>query len=276
MTLVYLTSLGAEFDLVINIDGFNEVALPPTELVPRGVFPLYPRDWYIQTVHLEASGRERLARLSSLQALRRRCARLFQTWPLRGSNTALALWKSLDLRLQSRIAHLTLDFGKGARGIPWEVSGPRRVFADDDALLEFVAENWARSSIQMSHLCKADGTYYLHCLQPNQYVEASKPMTPKEKAVAIDDDQPYANWARRGYPHLIRYARRLSREGVDFRDLSMMFRDVERPLYADDCCHLNEEGYTLVVQKILAILADEGYFRHLGAAGRSVSSIGSH
>lgn len=134
----------------------------------------------------------------------------------------------------------------------------------------------SRSSIQMSHLCKVDGTYYLHCLQPNQYVEGSKPMSPEERAVAINDDQPYASWARRGYPHLIRLEKRLSQEGVDFHDLSMMFRDVERPLYADDCCHLNEEGYTLVVRKILAILADAGCFRHLGAAGRSVSMIGSH
>lgn len=65
MTLVYLTSLGAEFDLVINIDGFNEVALPPTELVPRGVFPLYPRDWYIQTINLDASDKENLAQFDS-------------------------------------------------------------------------------------------------------------------------------------------------------------------------------------------------------------------
>ncbi len=96
MTLVYLTSLGAEFDLVINIDGFNEVALPPTELVPRGASPFIHGTGTFRRSISEASGRERLARLSSLQALRRRCAHLFQTWPLRGSNTALALWKSLD------------------------------------------------------------------------------------------------------------------------------------------------------------------------------------
>ena len=275
MTLAYLYSLGAEFDLVINIDGFNEVALPPTELTPRGVFPLYPRDWYVQTIHLEPSDKKQLARLNSFQALRKRCARVFQASPLRWSNAALALWKSLDLRLQSRIARLTLGFGRGTKEIPWEVSGPQLTLSSDDALLEFLAENWARSSIQMSRLCKADGSYYLHCLQPNQYVEGSKPMSPEERAIAIDDDHPYASWARRGYPHLLRLGERLSLQGVDFHDLSMMFRNVVRPLYVDDCCHLNEEGYRLVVREIIAILADEGYFQQFRTSRRPAPTTGS-
>ncbi|MGW8179457.1 MAG: hypothetical protein ACWGQW_11965, partial [bacterium] len=45
MVLSYILSLGAEFDLVLNIDGFNEIALPPVENLPKSVFPLYPRAW---------------------------------------------------------------------------------------------------------------------------------------------------------------------------------------------------------------------------------------
>jgi len=43
MRLNYLLALGARFDLFINLDGFNEVALPPAENIPKGVFLFFPR-----------------------------------------------------------------------------------------------------------------------------------------------------------------------------------------------------------------------------------------
>ena len=43
MMLTYFLSLGGVLDVVINIDGFNEVALPLVENTPKGVFPIYPR-----------------------------------------------------------------------------------------------------------------------------------------------------------------------------------------------------------------------------------------
>ncbi len=46
MTLSYLLSMGAEFDLIINLDGFNEVVLPSVSNIPNGTFPFYPRDWH--------------------------------------------------------------------------------------------------------------------------------------------------------------------------------------------------------------------------------------
>jgi hypothetical protein len=38
----YLLALGAQIDVVVNIDGFNEVALPPAENLLKKVFPVYP------------------------------------------------------------------------------------------------------------------------------------------------------------------------------------------------------------------------------------------
>ncbi len=38
--------------------------------------------------------------------------------------------------------------------------------------------------------------------------------------------------------------------GVDFHDLTMIFRDHPEPLYIDNCCHVSEEGYSLVAEKI--------------------------
>ena len=43
--LNFLLFLGAEYDIVINLDGFNEVALPYTDNIPNQVNPYYPRHW---------------------------------------------------------------------------------------------------------------------------------------------------------------------------------------------------------------------------------------
>ncbi len=46
MTMAYLMTLGAQFDLVLNIDGFNEVALHELENAGHHIFPAFPRSWY--------------------------------------------------------------------------------------------------------------------------------------------------------------------------------------------------------------------------------------
>jgi hypothetical protein len=48
MLVAYLLTLGAQFDWIINLDGFNEVALHHAENGRKGVFPAYPRSWYFR------------------------------------------------------------------------------------------------------------------------------------------------------------------------------------------------------------------------------------
>ena len=45
MALSYLLSLGGELDVLINVDGFNDVALPTCENDVEGVFAAYPHSW---------------------------------------------------------------------------------------------------------------------------------------------------------------------------------------------------------------------------------------
>ena len=45
---------------------------------------------------------------------------------------------------------------------------------------------------------------------------------------------------------------RLAREGVPFRDLSMVFRDDPEPRYVDDCCHLDVRGYEMLAAPVAA------------------------
>ncbi|MFP6606164.1 MAG: hypothetical protein VCC19_06285, partial [Myxococcota bacterium] len=47
MALAWMLSLGAHFDVVVNLDGFNEVVLPYAENDPLGIHPAYPRSWHL-------------------------------------------------------------------------------------------------------------------------------------------------------------------------------------------------------------------------------------
>src|SRR5262245_4251662 len=45
ISLAWALALGAHFDAVVNLDGFNDVTLGPVENVPKHVFPFFPRAW---------------------------------------------------------------------------------------------------------------------------------------------------------------------------------------------------------------------------------------
>ena len=46
IALNYLLTLGAHFDIVVNIDGFNDIVIPVTSNLSKGVFPFFPSHWY--------------------------------------------------------------------------------------------------------------------------------------------------------------------------------------------------------------------------------------
>ncbi len=96
IALNYLLALGAHFDLVLNIDGFNEIALPPSENLNRGVFPFFPRNWYFRAHDMDADLRLAVGELAYLEARRGRTAARFAAAPYRYSLTAGLVWTVLD------------------------------------------------------------------------------------------------------------------------------------------------------------------------------------
>ena len=252
LTLAYLLACGAHFDAVINVDGFNEVALPVVELLPKQVAPWYPRKWWLRAQALPAPESQLL--LSHLWQLieRRRCwARAWLCTPLRYSVTTHLLWQVMDqawqqAMLQDQDALLRRPSARQAfvaAGPPYHAGDPAQLYTD-------LAEIWARGSWQMHRLCQANGIAYFHCLQPNQYVAGSKPMGPDERRTSWRVDHPYRAPVEQGYPRLQAAGATLVRQGVAFDDLTLALADHPEPLYADDCCHLNDRGYALIGARI--------------------------
>ncbi|MCP3901088.1 MAG: hypothetical protein GY707_15395, partial [Desulfobacteraceae bacterium] len=104
MKLNYFLSLGAEFDIVINVDGFNEIALPGVENLSKGVHPIFPRSWYY---YVDASLNPKLLALYGRRAnyIQQQSvwARFFSVPILQYSPMANLLWTFNNFRLSHNI-----------------------------------------------------------------------------------------------------------------------------------------------------------------------------
>ncbi|HXU30632.1 MAG TPA: hypothetical protein VN851_08665 [Thermoanaerobaculia bacterium] len=257
MALTYLLALGAHFDMVINLDGFNEVALPPSSSIPLGYFPYFPYDWPVLIGAIGDPTRLRLVgEVTYLETRRSRQAQIFSLPGLRHSVFANLVWKLLDLRLAGRILADQIELGKAAQPAgdaasrPYAANGPTRSYPNTDAMYQEFAEVWMRSSVEMSQLCAARGIRYFHFLQPNQYLPDSKPFGAEEKKIAFLAGSVFEPAVRTGYPKLREEGRALAARGIAFEDMSRVFAAIDKPLYIDSCCHFNPEGNVILAHRI--------------------------
>ncbi len=253
MALNYIQVLGGEFDIVINLDGFNEVAIHFPRNAKRDVASYFPSNWDLRVGGAAHPEHQRL--LGEIEFLRDVGAALnggFSTPPLPYSVTLNLLWRMSERLVSLKLADLQLAFADfEAPQKSYEATGPPSEYSRREEVIGALVDVWKRSSIQMDRLSRANHALYLHFLQPNQYVPGSKPvMDAAERRLAYNDRSPYREGVLQGYPRLIEEGRELRSRGVRFHDLTMIFSDVGEPLYSDSCCHLNERGYQLLADAI--------------------------
>jgi len=257
MALSYVLLLGAEFDAVVNLDGFNEVALPYTENVPQKISPIYPFRWNaLASDAVDPESSRLIARIDESQARLESWRGFFSFLPLRHSAFALASWHALKSRSDAARAGLEVELRESLRASLADrpvLRGPRFEFGSDADLFDRVVDLWRRASIQLWQLCRFHGIEYIHALQPNQYVPGSKSFSPPERRVAL---LPAKHRTRvsveAGYPRMIAAGADLADLGVRFVDLTAAFRDVPEPIYRDSCCHYNDRGYLLLARRLAA------------------------
>jgi hypothetical protein len=107
----------------------------------------------------------------------------------------------------------------------------------------------------MALLAAGRGLRYLHFLQPNQYVEGSKPLSDAERASAYDPASDWCRGVRGGYPLLQAEGQGLRAEGIAFEDLTEIFKTQEATLYRDTCCHLDLEGNRQLAREVAGRIA---------------------
>jgi hypothetical protein len=251
LTLNYLLVLGGELDFAVNVDGYNEVVLAPLELFPQGAFYAYPRLWPNRFSDvMDPEVRSALGEYEYLKKRRHALYESFSRFPFRHSALINWIWKARDNRLNWAMAESQRTFLEyRSAQTSYLKTGPQNPFSGEKQEYEALAELWARSSIQMHHLCLANHIRYFHFLQPNQYVEGSKPMTEAEKNFALSDEMG-GPLAKKGYLYLIERGRQLADQGTPFYDLTRLFIDIPEIIYRDSCCHYNETGNALLAEAI--------------------------
>ncbi len=254
----FLLTLGYRPDAVLNLDGFNEVALA-NDNAQRGTHPAYPQvvswgrhalagrfDWdAIELLH------EIRDLQTSTQALGGRALELGLT---RSALVGRPLLKRLHA-MQQRSVDLNEAFqvqlasGADARllhGPPFET--------DQAAVLRTAVRNWMESSRVLQAMCRGRGIHYLHVLQPTLHDAGSKPLSFREKR----HGKTVPSWtegARLGYPLLRAGGERLRQLGVNFLDASLVFADVEQRLYFD-ACHFRPPGHAILAEAIAPALLE--------------------
>lgn len=251
LTMCYLSSLGRRFDVVVNLDGFNDLVLSRFN-VENHTFPFYPISWNYRTNVLAEPRMLRVVGARELLDERRRAlaASLLHS-PWRHSALVSALWLSRDRRLAGEIAATEEHLRRLARHTRRDYLAEGPMYRGDlRDLLPEAAALWARSSREMDALCRGIGCEYWHFLQPNQYDPGSKPLAQEERELTQHPFRDTAEVIAKGYPLVAAAGSQLRAEGVRFTDLRRVFAGHSEALYVDDCCHVSVAGSRLLAQEI--------------------------
>ena len=256
--LDWLLVQGARLDLLINIDGFNEVALHELENERNGVAPIYPRHWRLRTSRLDLA--EVIGERAYVQRQRRELATGLLGSPLRFSQVRQLIWIARDrnLRHSSRALDEALASFE-ANGVDDFVSlGPRQPGSSVDSRRASMVALWRRSSLLLHQACSANGIEYYHFLQPNQYVVGSKPLSEEEDRVAISSEVSYGSFVPEAYPLLQSAGDELTGAGVRFHDLTLVYQGHPESIYVDQCCHVNRLGNQILAEAVAAAVGSWG------------------
>lgn len=161
-------SQGAEFDLLINLDGLNEVTLPITGNIPAGMNTCYPSDWGQTTVEVTRTDYlHNIGLVKYLNQQQRISAIRAGTFPSSLSPTAQLIWSYEHSQRDRDIAEARQKAEAMTRqAATYCSSGPPEKFHSPQEIYDRCIDLWCRSSILMHRECEINNIRYFHFLEP--------------------------------------------------------------------------------------------------------------
>lgn len=262
ISFAYHYVLGLRPDLVINIDGVNQMLFFQNNTLNNHIDPSYPWNWLtlVTTDQHPEVMRERLAIMNERELRSARALRMLERGRYR-SVLARSLRRRMDMMSLARerqaeeamVDHLTSqDVGERT----FQQTGPVYWKADSlDAALAKSATLWRDSSILLSDMVKGRGIPYLHGLQPNQYFPGTRTLTDWEKQHAYNTNSTFYLPLSRGYAFFTNEMPALLEARVPFVNLSQWMADPPETIYSDDFSHFNEHGNRLLARAVAEAVA---------------------
>jgi hypothetical protein len=255
IVLAYFLSLGQHYDLVINIDGLNEVALG-TRNHARGRDVSMPSPIHVDPLlnlideaTLTPARVQALARITAYKERLNGLAERLRDSRIATVHFALDRYYVFTMnRYQAEgAAYDALPSNPPASSVLL-LPPPMKKRDSEAVVYEDIAAGWASASLLMRDMLAARGVRYLHVMQPNQYF-TRRVFSDDEARVALNAGQPFKLAVERGYPVLIRAAATLQTK-EEFVDGTTVFDGEPAAVYEDDCCHYTDRGYELLAEMI--------------------------
>lgn len=230
-------------DASINIDGHNDVSFLPGVRFP----PYYP----VLSDGLYELGSKRLQALQRSYNLREKQAATLRfladrPWLLH-SRLASRLLFSLQSFLHSRAQSVLKQVSANDTALP---GFP----ADDRERQKILVDNWAKYVSLQAAMAKQSDKPAFFFVQPTMHLPESNPKRtdrlPLPQTMAADE----RHLVQRGYELLLQKVPGLKKSGVQLFDYSRLFSDIKEPVFADDCCHLNETGSEILSERMADVI----------------------
>lgn len=253
----YLFSLGLAPDVVLCLDGFNELAVAARN-AKQGTHPALPSvGQWLPLLTDSAGDSAQLERLAAVLLQRNRALAEIDAWLASATRHSAMIGRRGLVRIdRARVAYakaveeVVASEGASARD---EIRGPSFAGGPSE-VLEECARIWSETSISLNALCEARGITYLHVLQPTLHDADSKPLTEEERRTGKAPEV-WERAARDGYPLLRAAGMGLRERGIAFHDGSRAFATLEDTVYYD-ACHFRKPGHEVLALDVARALAE--------------------
>lgn len=263
LLLTYFLSLGQHFDLVLNLDGFNEVVLALGN-AEAGIDISMPSTDHILPLISLMDNRTLTAKSVELLYRLTRCREKIARGTDAMNSSVFAFGyvarRVFDGRNRAQYSILLNEYsdelaaGRSESLVCLYADLPDTDPGNDDT--GDAINLWKTASLEMHLISEAHGFRYVHFLQPNQYY-SKKTFTASEMERAISAGSDRQSYVAAGYPGLLEEAGNLRSSGVAVYSLVDAFDDVSDTVYTDDCCHFNRKGNYIISEKMADAIGQE-------------------
>ena len=250
LILNYFLALGQELDLVVNIDGFNEVAL--SNLNNKNQINLaMPSIQHISPLTSLANNSLSIKAMQATIRIKENKTRINEGLESLQHCSLAACDALTSVYVQNLVNNYRKDviaFEKERSKKQQDEEGSvifinkNKSILEDSAAFEQMAWNWAKSSIFMHKVLSASNVPYFHVLQPNQYYQTKRVFGEAEKRIAFNKETPYAKAVELGYPAILGKFPNLQKNNINILNGVKVFDKTKDAVYLDSCCHYNKAG----------------------------------
>ena len=248
------------FDLVIQLDGWNESYIVTPAGIPLN-FPLFSETFY----NRNPEDHIRLQKAQELNEKSIQMEEFIQRQPLlKHSYTMKAVAQIIQTIAHQRLHDLVADLKTSKNSIFSEQK--QNLPKEEEAQVR--ADNWRKYLELEGEIAKSRNLPIFFFIQPSQYVHEGKPFTfhERESAVGKIVEKP-EELAYYDFKNMIRgvsilafekiraSAQQLRKRGHNVIDLGALFKNENREIYVDKCCHINKLGNEILSERIIEELS---------------------